>query len=254
MCSGVLDLEDATSYALGSAGGTPPKASVQLLDDGAIVVARRPQQKASSYIVKLDCTGEFGGRIDHETRIEAACIDAARDCGIDVPAYQILEVGDRYHLALKRFDRTSDGEPVHFNAFWGIRHAMTRGELSTYEEWMRTALALTRDQRVSTACFRRIAFNALLGNQDDHPKQHGFLFSEGRWAMSPAYDLTISPSPLGHAMTLGGGSLISAAVLIEFSKKYRIARANEVMEQVQDVISDLDLYLAKHDAPLKKEQ
>lgn len=231
-----LDLDDPMAHAMGTAGGTRPKAFVVMRENGELRALRSMtaalHSGESSWMVKFDCTGHFKGQIDHETRVEAAYLHAARQAGIDVPEFQGLVVNDRFHLATRRFDRTASGSPRHAHTLWGLLQAPTGTELASYDSFVRAAIRITRDSRTAEQVFRRLAFNVLAVNRDDHPKQHAFLFDGRDWSLAPAYDLTFSERAIGQSMSVLGSVNPNRKMLMKFAGEYDVRNAFAVFDEV----------------------
>ena len=132
-------------------------------------------------------------------RQEYDLLARAERCGIRVPSRRLLKSYEadgtvREHLLLQRFDRDSE-QRMHLHSFSGIAHKLSVRYGSSYEELLRVVSALTRDQREIDEMFKRAVFNVLFANRDDHVRNHAFIMQPtGEWQLSPAYDLTPSPS------------------------------------------------------------
>ena len=185
----------------GSAGGARPKAQVWLgADDASLSTA--PGPGLEPWLVKFRAPGDpadIGA-------IEAAYATMAEAAGIDVAPYRLLpsRTGPG-HFASRRFDRDADG-PVHLHSLAGLLQADPDGASVSYREYLRATQYLTRDIRAVEAAFRRMAFNVLAHNRDDHARNHAFLMdAAGEWALAPAFDLTFSPGPGGeHYLAIDG--------------------------------------------------
>jgi serine/threonine-protein kinase HipA len=119
-----------------------------------------------------------------------------------------------------------------------------------YEFLHRAVLRLTGDAQELAECFGRMAFNILACNQDDHSKQHAFLFDGTAWKLAPAFDLTFSPNPtLGHAMQLSGNPSPSHKDLLAFARKMDVQNGGEILERIQTVVSSAKKYLEKNQVP-----
>lgn len=246
-----IDWANPLAHAMGTAGGTRPKVHCERFPDGTFRVGRAPAQtgKSVACIVKFDCTGEFAGRIDHETKIEASYLEMARDCGFRVPEFELVEREGRAHLVLQRFDRTQEGA-LHLHSFWGLAHASAGNRMHDYEFLHRAVLRLTGNTQELAECFGRMAFNILACNQDDHSKQHAFLFDGTVWKLAPAFDLTFSPNPtLGHAMPLSGNPSPSRKDLLDFARKMDVQNGGVILERIQTVLSSAKNYLEKNQVP-----
>lgn len=155
----------------------------------------------------------------------------------------------RGHLVLQRFDRTREGA-LHLHSFRGLAHASAGCRMHDYEFLHRAVLRLTGDASEPAECFGRMAFNVLTCNQDDHSKQHAFLFDGTAWKLAPAFDLTFSPNPaLGHAMTVSGNPSPSHKDLLTFARKMDVQNGRDILERIQTVISSAKNYLDKNQVP-----
>lgn len=253
-----IDLCDpATTHAMGTAGGTRPKAYCVHQAPGTYRVARDTSNldvNEVACIIKFDCTGYFDGKLDHEAASEFACLQMALDCGIRVPEHwQECTESNRRHLVMRRFDRSADGNPIHLHSFYGLAHAAHTSRLADYELLLRATLRLTRNANDIEDAFRRVVFNTFVCNQDDHPKQHAFLFDGTQWTLSPAYDLTVCPQPsFGHSMTLFGKRSWGESELFELAEKFGVSNAEDAVERTKEVMSSSREYFANAGVPDRK--
>ena len=165
-----------------SMGGARPKVVVE--DDGALWLAK--------FNLKDDRW--------NMARVEHAMLRLAARCGLDVAQSKVVSVGGRDVLLVRRFDRDQAGQGY-------FRHRMLSGlsllradegyqdrprwsYLLLAEEVRRTCLEAERDGQ---ELFRRMCFNALISNNDDHPRNHALLARDRHWQLAPAYDLTPNP-------------------------------------------------------------
>lgn len=165
-----------------SMGGARPKAVVQ--DDHGLWIAKfnRPDDRWN------------------DARVEYAMLRLARQCGINVPESRIEAVGGKDVLLVKRFDREKTAEGyTRARMMSGLtvlrsdetNDARERWSYILFVEEMRRIVA--EADKEAHELFRRICFNALISNLDDHPRNHALLARNVDWALSPAYDLTPSP-------------------------------------------------------------
>jgi serine/threonine-protein kinase HipA len=177
-------------------------------------------------------------------RIEYAYYLMAQAAGIDMTECRLLEENGRAHFMTKRFDRV-DGEKVHMQSLCGIAHYdFNMAGAYSYEQ----AFAVMRRLRLSKAeaiqQYRRMVFNIVARNLDDHTKNVSFLMSpDGKWRLSPAYDVIYAHNPAGqwtsqHQMSLNGkrdhftrADLISVSDSISLSKPDRVI--NDVVSAVE---------------------
>ena len=129
----------------------------------------------------------------------------ARSAGIDVPDFALHTVQNRPVLLMRRFDRDERANRIPFiSALTAL--AASDGEVRSYLELLdilRTDGAVP--ERDAAQLWRRMVFNVLISNTDDHLRNHGYLRDEGGWVLAPAYDLNPMPvdvKPRNHALTL----------------------------------------------------
>lgn len=126
-------------------------------------------------------------------RLEYAYYLMALAAGIDMMESRLMQDGDRAHFMTRRFDRVL-GQKIHVTTFCGIAHQDRNPAGNThYETLFSTARALGLGQTALNQLYRRMVFNVLARNQDDHAKNHAFLMDpDGTWWLGPAYDLIFS--------------------------------------------------------------
>lgn len=143
--------------------------------------------------------------------IEYAYALMAQAAGIQMSECRLLEENGRRHFMTRRFDRTADGGKRHMQSLGALAHFdYNQPGAYSYEQ----ALTVIRELGLPMAAveqqFRRMLFNVVARNQDDHVKNIAFLMDrEGEWSLAPAFDVTYSYNPSGawtarHQMTLNG--------------------------------------------------
>ncbi|HKH44438.1 MAG TPA: type II toxin-antitoxin system HipA family toxin [Thermoanaerobaculia bacterium] len=130
----------------------------------------------------------------------------AREAGIDMPPTRFFETaqGERFFGA-ERFDRQGNRR-FHVHTFGNLIQANFRIPSCDYHQFLEVARILTKNHQVVLECYRRMVFNVLAYNRDDHVKNFAFrMTAEGGWELAPAYDLVFTPGPGGeHTMTIAG--------------------------------------------------
>jgi serine/threonine-protein kinase HipA len=196
-----------------SAGGARPKALIlwnRAKREVRSAFARR-HVGDEHWIIKFDGVGELEApdpKPQPYNRIEFAYSRLARAAGIAMPDTLLLQERRLAHFMVRRFDRAGDAR-LHMHTLGGMRHVdYNQPGLFSYEEYLRTVLALNLGYPALEEAYRRAVFNVALVNQDDHVKNVAFLMaSDGRWSLAPAYDLTYAKGAgftRAHQMTLGG--------------------------------------------------
>ena len=143
--------------------------------------------------------------------IEYAYHQMAKDCGITMSECRLFEEGGRRHFMTKRFDRLPNGDKLHMQSLAALSHLdFNMPGVHSYEQAFDVMRRLGLPARESSQLFRRMAFNIIARNQDDHVKNIAFLMDrQGDWSLAPAYDMTYSYQKGGqwtsmHQMSLGG--------------------------------------------------
>lgn len=168
-----------------SMGGARPKAVVEDADGLSLAKFNRPDDK-------WNCA-----------RVEHAMLVLARSCGLATAESKVTTVGNRDVLLVKRFDREK-AKQGYFRARMVSALTLLRAEDTPQgrDKWSYVALAeelrrvSSEPKRDAAELFRRVCFNALISNIDDHPRNHAIIAKQRDWTLSPAYDLTPS-SPVG---------------------------------------------------------
>lgn len=143
--------------------------------------------------------------------IEYAYHLMARAAGLAVSESRLLEEHGRRHFMTRRFDRLPGGEKLHMQSLCGLAHFdFNQAGAYAYEQALLTIRRLNLPMPAVEEQFRRMVFNIVARNQDDHAKNIAFLMDkQGRWSLAPAFDVTYSCNPTGswtasHQMTLNG--------------------------------------------------
>jgi serine/threonine-protein kinase HipA len=145
------------------------------------------------------------------TLIEYAYALMAKDAGIDMSECRLLEEGGRHHFMTRRFDRDDDGGKLHLQSLGALAHFdFNLAAAYAYEQAFQVMRRLGLPMRSIEQQFRRMLFNVVARNQDDHVKNIAFLMDKnGAWSLSPAFDVTYAYNPAGtwtarHQMTING--------------------------------------------------
>ena len=143
--------------------------------------------------------------------IELAYARMAQEAGIEMTECRIFEEQGRHHFMTRRFDRLADGDKLHMQSLGAMAHFDYNAPgAHSYEQCFTVIRKLGMSTEVMEQQFRRMAFNIIARNQDDHVKNIAFLMDKkGRWSLSPAFDLTYSYNPRGawtstHQMSMNG--------------------------------------------------
>jgi serine/threonine-protein kinase HipA len=145
------------------------------------------------------------------TVIEYAYALMAADAGIEMSECRLLEENGRRHFMTRRFDRLSDGGKLHMQSLAALAHFdFNSAGAYAYEQAFAVIKRLGLSMHAREEQFRRMIFNVVARNQDDHVKNIAFLMDKaGAWSLSPAFDVTYAYNPTGlwtrlHQMTING--------------------------------------------------
>lgn len=192
-------------------------------------------------------------------RIELAYYHMALDCGIEMTESKLFEENGRAHFMTKRFDRVK-GQKLHVQSLCAMRHfdfSMT-GSFA-YEQVFETIRMLRLPATTSEQFYRRMVFNVIARNLDDHTKNIAFVMDKkGAWRLSPAFDVTYSYDPASiwvkqHNLSINGKTIdITKNDLLKVGKEMNIKHVKGIIEQVQTSVRKWPQY-AK-DAKVKDKQ
>ena len=135
----------------------------------------------------------------NSARVEHSMLHLARSCGLKVAESRITSIGGRDVLLVKRFDREqADGGYTRSRMISALTVLRSEDNHRSREKWSYVLLAeelrriCSNPAEDAKELFRRMVFNALISNTDDHPRNHAFIAKAVDWKLSPAYDLTPS--------------------------------------------------------------
>ena len=169
-------------------------------------------------------------------------MEAARESGIEVPQIQLFE---GTYFGVRRFDREADGKKIFMISACGLLDSSHRYPTLDYNNLISVTLELTRDFREVEKMFRLMSFNVFSHNRDDHSKNFSFLFKDGSWYVSPAYDLTYASGMGGeHATTIDGeGRNPTEDNILSVARKCGIdqQKAKKIIHEVKNAIEKVNL-------------
>lgn len=193
----------ALRLAGGSPGGARPKVLVGVRDDGRMISGAADLPEGyRPFLVKF----ATGMDPPHLGAVEFAYALMAAEAGLDVPLPRLFETADGGRcFGAERFDRRGNTR-WHMHSLAGLWHASHRVSSMDYEGFLKTTRILTRDQRQVEEAFRRMVFNVVAHNRDDHVKNFSYLMGkDGVWTLAPAYDLVFAEGPgRQHTMDVAG--------------------------------------------------
>ncbi len=228
-----------------SAGGARPKAVIAMDGKGKVISGQTDVPEGYDYwILKFDGVSDLElGEPKGYGRIEYAYYLMAKAAGIEMTTCRLLEENGRAHFLTRRFDRPKSGK-VHLQSLCGLAHYdFNMAGAYSYE----SAFAVMRQLRLSKADaiqqYRRMVFNVMARNQDDHTKNIAFLMNrQGRWKLSPAYDLIYAHNPAGkwtnqHQMSINGKrDHFTLGDLTAVGDSISIPKPREIIDAIVDAV------------------
>lgn len=225
-----------------SAGGARPKILISEHKETGEIIAgdRETSEDYNHYLIKLHLDDSEGY---NKEKVEYAYYLLAQDAGINMMPSKLIE--DK-HFATLRYDRQF-GEKQHVLTVTGLTgwDFKSQPENSSYENVFKVALAIELPHKDLQQLFRRMVFNIVFKNVDDHLKNHSFIYNkeENKWNLSPAYDLTYALNPLftfkniTRALSVNGKRTeITINDFLTIAEEFAIKNPKGVIEDVQRLI------------------
>ena len=234
-----------------SAGGARAKALVAW--NPATDEVRSGQVKAPAgfeyWILKFDGVGSAAKDLtDPEGygRIEYAYHLMAVAAGIDMTECRLhVDASNRAHFMTRRFDRGDNASKLHMQSLSAVNHYdYNQAGRYSYEDAMATTRALRIPAAAIGQLYRRMVFNVVGRNQDDHTKNIAYLMDKrGKWSLSPAYDVTWAYNPQGdwtgqHQMTINGKrDGFTRADLVAVADRFGVGGADDIVGEITETVS-----------------
>lgn len=231
-----------------SAGGARPKAVIAYNDKTGVV--KSGQTKAPKdfehWLIKLDGVSDVQlGASKGYGRVEMAYYLMAKACGIEIMSSRLLEENGRAHFMTKRFDREGNEKKHHIQTFCALKHFDYNLVNSfSYEQLFQAMRELKLTYQDAEQMFRRMVFNVIAQNCDDHTKNFAFrLIQDGKWELAPAYDLCHAYRPGSkwvsqHALSINGKRKdISKTDLLVIGESIRCKKASAIIDEINDHVN-----------------
>lgn len=239
-----------------SAGGARPKAVIAYnKKTGEVRSGQTIAPKGfEHWLLKLDGVSNVQFGISHGFgRVEYAYYLMARDCKIDMMDSELLEENNRAHFMTKRFDREGNNTKHHIQTFCGINHFDYNNLYSySYEQLFQTMRTLRLTYPEAEQMFRRMVFNVMAVNYDDHAKNFSFrLKQRGKWELSPAYDVCYAYDPDNiwvnqHSLSINGKNKdINKSDLKTIALINNIKKWEKIIEEIKDIVFNWEEYADK---------
>ena len=246
----------------GSPGGARPKAIIGLNGSEAMAGCNDLPPAFSHWLVKFPANKDEY----YDGVIEYLYAQMAKDAGINFGPTRLIEAQNNAgFFAAKRFDRqtATDGshhnKKVHMHTLAGLIDADFRMPDCDYEILLKATNMLTKNQQDGIEAFRRMVFNILCGNKDDHSKNFSYLMNDnGSWQLSPAYDITFNHGFNGHhSMSIAGfGQNIPLEAIQRVATQINLkpTQVKHIITQCADALSQWRHLAKAHDIPTDQSQ
>ncbi len=239
--NGGIILEDL--YKVGtSAGGQHPKAIIGIDETTGTVRSGQADLPSSfkHYILKFDTTKPKDFPF---TKVEMAYYLMAKDAGINMMPSRLIEINGTQNFLTERFDRCN-GTKLHTQTL-----AAMSSLADSYEDLFVVGRRLGVTAAEQEQQYRRMVFNVVAENVDDHTKNFSFVMrQDGKWKISPAYDIIFSVDPdsafnRGHELSvLGKHKNITKKDLLDFANKQDIKNATHIISEITDTVMNFKNY------------
>ena len=254
---GLSDIALLNIFKIGtSAGGARPKILVSEhkisgeLIPGDLVTS----DEYNHYIIKLsiDEKAEYS-----KEKIEFIYYQLATNIGIEMMPSKLI---DDKHFATERFDRQNGGKQHILTASGIAGWDFKKPEHSTYENLFRLAVDLKLPHKDVQQLFKRMVFNLVFANIDDHLKNFSFIYDteKDRWNLTPAYDLTypldalMNYTKVSRALSINGKrNNITRTDLLEIADQFTIKNPNGIIEEVLEATKLFRIFAEEHKIPKK---
>jgi serine/threonine-protein kinase HipA len=236
-----------------SAGGARPKAVIAYNEKTGEV--RSGQTNAPKgfehWLIKLDgvSDAQVGETLGYG-RIEMAYYQMAKACGVEMMESKLLEENGRAHFMTKRFDREGSSIRHHIQTWCAMSHFDFNEVTSfSYEQLFQTMRELKLTYPEATQMFRRMVFNVIARNCDDHTKNFAFRLKKGSdWELAPAYDICHAYRPGSvwvsqHALSINGKRKgIIKQDLMDVAAAMNIKKAEDIIDEINATVQNWEVY------------
>jgi len=234
-----------------SAGGARPKAVIAIDNDDNIMSGQAEAPEGFDYwVLKFDGVTDLElGEPKGYGRIEYAYHLMAIAAGINMSDCRLLEENGRAHFMTKRFDRVN-GKKMHMQSLCGIAHYdFNMAGAYSYEQAFTVMRQLRLSKLEAAEQYRRMLFNVIARDQDDHTKNISFLMdATGKWSLSPAYDVIYSHNPAGkwtnqHQMSINGKrDDFTREDLITVGESISLSKPEQIIDEVTEAVGNWSAY------------
>jgi len=240
-----------------SAGGARPKAVIAYNENTKEVKSGQSDAPAGfeHWLLKLDGVSDAQlGDSEGWGRVEYTYYQMAKESGVEMMESRLLEENGRAHFMTKRFDREGNKTKHHIQTLCGIQHYDYNNMFAySYEQLFQTMRLLRLTYPEAEQMFRRMVFNVLATNCDDHTKNFSFRLKQGqKWELSPAYDVCYSFDSKNmwvNQQTLsvnGKRKNITKDDLMVLAKTNSIKKGEQIINHINNVVKNWNAFASEN--------
>ena len=241
-----------------SVGGTRAKALIAINEETQEIKAGDIWQEGNFkyYLIKVDGLKD-GKEIEPGGYgiLEFIYHKMAVDAGIKMTDCMLFAENGRSHFLTERFDR-KNGEKIHIQTLCAMAGVDFRQpNLMGYEDIFRILNLLKMDCTEKEQLFRRMIFNVLAFNHDDHTKNFSFIYDNNQWKLTPAYDLIFAYDPnnywlKNHNININGkNNNITQEDILTVGEKFGVKKANKILTNIGETVNNFKYYADKYQYP-----
>jgi serine/threonine-protein kinase HipA len=236
-----------------SAGGARPKAIIAYNEQTGEIKSGQALTEIGfeHWLIKFDGVNDaqFGSSTGYG-RVEMAYYRMATDFGIEMMECKLIEESDRAHFMTKRFDRNQANQKLHTQTFCALQHYDFQNIYGySYEQLFQTMRALRLSYAEAEQMFRRMVFNVIARNCDDHTKNFSFLMDQtGKWKLAPAYDICHAYRPGSdwvsqHNLSINGKRKdFVLADFITIAEQNSIRNPKKILAECIEIVGNWKIY------------
>ncbi|URW80669.1 type II toxin-antitoxin system HipA family toxin [Xiashengella succiniciproducens] len=236
-----------------SAGGARPKAIIAYNEKTGKIKSGQTlaQEGFEHWLIKFDEISDVQFGISKGYgRVEMAYYKMATDFGIDMMESRLVEENNRVHFMTKRFDRIGGNQKVHSQTLCALQHYDFANITSySYEQVFQTMRLLRLSYAEAEQMYKRMVFNVVARNCDDHTKNFAFLMdTQGKWKLAPAYDICFAYRPDSvwvsqHNLSINGKRKnFERKDLISIAEQNSIRNPEKIIDQALDLVKNWKQY------------
>ena len=245
-----------------SAGGARPKAIIAYNEQTGEIKSGQALTEIGfeHWLIKFDGVNDtqFGSTTGYG-RVEMAYYQMATEFGIEMMECKLIEESDRAHFMTKRFDRNQANKKLHVQTFCALQHYDFQSIYSfSYEQLFQVMRSLRLSYAEAEQMFKRMVFNVIARNCDDHTKNFSFLMDQnGKWKLAPAYDICHAYRPGSdwvsqHNLSINGKRKdFVLADFISIAEQNSIRNPKKILAECLEIVDNWEKYANQYEVETK---